>query len=185
MFKCIRNFFKKPTMKSEQPVIPIISTPIIPASTPKFKFDIDVYEADDLDRAPESFSGVISESAETLRALYATCNQRIKIRNTTPVQADLTQSQFIAGTPPPAVVQTQTSRQPFQSFPPAPKVEPKYVTVSGIKMKIVGDVVYQKQWVRASDDEAAEFRVVSDKTNKLVNLIDKHVELEKWIKIED
>jgi len=35
-----------------------------------------------------------------------------------------------------------------------------------------------------TDTEAANIRVVDDKTNKVVNLNNKHIEMKRWIRVE-
>ena len=191
----MKNANKQPNKNPNQQIDPAnLIIPSVPVSNkPKFKFDIDVYEVDDSSRAPERFTDVEAESAESLAAIYATCKQRIKVIRKTPIEiapapviamqsdAAIGEPQPIMSTVPP-IYKTEIT--------PAPGVvlrapEPKFVTVSGIKMKIIGDDVYQKQWIRASEDESKGIRLIIDKTNKLVNLEGKHFEIEKWVKIED
>lgn len=70
--------------------------------------------------------------------------------------------------------------------PVAKTVEPpKYFTVGGMKCKIENGKVYQKQWLRISDEEMSEIRIVSDKSNKICPLKDKHIEILKWVQTED
>lgn len=86
-----------------------------------------------------------------------------------------------------------TSNQPPQNttvtnttVPPLKMNEPpKYFTVGGMKCKIENGKVYQKQWLRISDDEMSEIRIVSDKNNKICPLKDKHIEILKWVQTED
>lgn len=186
----MKNANKQPNKNPNQQIDPAnLIIPSVPVSNkPKFKFDIDVYEIDDSSRAPERFTDVEAESAESLAAIYATCNQRIKVLRKVPIDDAPPVAQMHN-----SEITPNTSVQPEQSAPPKPiepkyvtaSVEPKYVTVSGIKMKIIGDEVYQKQWIRASADESKGIRLIIDKTNKLVNLEGKHFEIEKWIKIEE
>lgn len=184
----MKNANKQPNKNPNQQIDPAnLIIPSVPVSNkPKFKFDIDVYEIDDSSRAPERFTDVEAESAESLAAIYATCNQRIKVLRKTPIEP-------LAPVESPAPIVEAHPRPPFQpnqtitvsNDVPTKPIEPKYVTAFGIKLKIIGDEVYQKQWVRVSEDEAQGIRLIIDKTNKLVNLEGKHFELEKWIKIED
>jgi len=63
-----------------------------------------------------------------------------------------------------------------------PKNEPsKFFIVGGIKCKMENGRVYQKQWMRLTDEESEEFRVISDKSNKICPLKDKHIEVMKWV----
>lgn len=66
-----------------------------------------------------------------------------------------------------------------------PKKKPKIVTIGDIQLKYDGDKVYQKQWIRLSSAEAANYRVISDSTNKAVPLAGKHIEARKWVLVED
>lgn len=189
----MKNTNKQPNKKPNHQIDPAnLIIPSVPVSNkPKFKFDIDVYEIDDSSRAPERFTDVEAESAESLAAIYATCNQRIKVLRKTPIETpapDETPAPIVEAHSRPSL----QLNQPIQPRPPlqynqnvTASIEPKYVTVSGIKMKIIGDEVYQKQWIRASADESKGIRLIIDKTNKLVNLEGKHFEIEKWIKIEE
>lgn len=172
-------------------------------ATPKYKFDIEVYEMDDASVPPEKFYDVFADSAEALKALYATCKQNVKILKQTPLDDDVDvtvknktetndydeSDDYDESGEYENQVNSENTCQPTSSDKSnidnvtITKVEPKYVTVSGIKMKIVGDDVYQKQWIRASEEESAGIRLIVDKTNKLVNLEGKHFELEKWVQI--
>lgn len=170
---------------------PAPSQPLIPDTVQKYKFDIDVMDNDvDPDKSPEiaRHTGIISDSLATLAALYATCDQKIRLVSKTPINmpakvlAPPSQSSTNVPVMQPVHNTGVCARPPFvpvQSIP----VEPKYLTVSGIKVKIVGDEIFQKQWIRASDEEAEAFRVIAEKTNRVVSMKDRHVEIEKWIKI--
>ncbi len=63
--------------------------------------------------------------------------------------------------------------------------KPKIVTIGDIQVKYDGDKVYQRQWIRLSANEAANFRVVNDQTNKIVVLNGKHIEAKKWVLVEE
>jgi hypothetical protein len=82
--------------------------------------------------------------------------------------------------------------QPVQQTPPQnmhnspQQTEPvKYLTVGGIKCKIENGKFYQKQWITLSEDEASEIRIISNKNNKICSLKDKHIEIMKWIRVEE
>lgn len=83
--------------------------------------------------------------------------------------------------------QTPTYIKPTQSTtePPKPKETIKFFTIGGIKCKMENGRFYQKQWIRLSDEEASEIRIVSDKNNKICELKDKHIEVMKWVVTED
>lgn len=81
------------------------------------------------------------------------------------------------------VQQQQIVQQPVQQA--VQKAKPKIITIGDISIKYDGDKVYQKQWVRLTPQEASNFRVVSDSTNKIVSMNDKHLEAQRWVMIED
>lgn len=65
------------------------------------------------------------------------------------------------------------------------KTKPKVVTIGDMQVKYDGDKIYQKQWVKLNANEASNFRVVSDSTNKIVNLAGKHLEARRWIQVKE
>ena len=65
------------------------------------------------------------------------------------------------------------------------KTMPKIVTIGDIEVKYDGDKVYQKQWMKLTQIEASNFRVVNDANNKIVNLNGKHIEAKRWMLIEE
>lgn len=71
-----------------------------------------------------------------------------------------------------------------QSTIQKPQTKPKIITIGDIQLKYDGDKIYQKQWVKVSSHEAANIRIVNDSNNKLVNLDGKHIEVKKWILVE-
>lgn len=64
------------------------------------------------------------------------------------------------------------------------KRETKYYKVGDVEIKEEDGQLYQKQWLRLSPAEAANFRVVSDSSNKIVSMKGKHLEAKKWLAIE-
>lgn len=65
------------------------------------------------------------------------------------------------------------------------KEPPIYFNVGGIRCKMENGKVYQKQWMMLTEEEMSEFRIVSDKNNKICSMKDKHVEMMKWVLAED
>lgn len=65
------------------------------------------------------------------------------------------------------------------------KTQPKYYSISGIDIKDDNGKIYQKQWVRLSDKDAENFRIVNDSNNKLVALSGKHLEMKRWVLVEN
>ena len=64
------------------------------------------------------------------------------------------------------------------------KAKSKYYKVGDIEIKDDNGKIYQKQWMKLSDSEASNIRVVNDKNNALVNLNGKHIEMKRWILVE-
>lgn len=62
--------------------------------------------------------------------------------------------------------------------------KPRYFKVGNIQCKEVDGKIYQKQWMQATDTEAQNIRIVNSKTNAIVSLANKHIEIQKWILIE-
>ena len=75
---------------------------------------------------------------------------------------------------------TQSPQQEQQQ-----KRKPIVFKVGDIEIKEDNGTVYQKQWVRLTDKEAQNFRIVNTDNNKLVNLKGKHIEMKRWIKVEN
>lgn len=65
------------------------------------------------------------------------------------------------------------------------KSKPKIVTIGDIQLKYDGDDVYQRQWVRLTPQETANFRIVSDSNNKLVSMNGRHIEAKKWVLVKN
>jgi len=67
----------------------------------------------------------------------------------------------------------------------APKPKAKIITIGDMQVKYDGDKVYQKQWVKLNANEASNFRVVSDASNKIVPMTGKHIEARRWVRVEE
>ena len=67
-----------------------------------------------------------------------------------------------------------------------PKVEmkPRIISIGDIQLKYDGDKIYQKQWIKLSQAESANIRVVNDGNNKIFNLQGKHFEAKRWVLVE-
>lgn len=136
-----------------------------------------------------------------LRQRYAMCDQKMEIireidpfddppqpktipanNQAIPIQAKNNTSgqQYLAS--------QQISTQQVQIAAPTQQItksKPKIVTIGDLQVKYDGDKVYQKQWVKLSSAEAANFRIVNDSSNKIINLSGKHIECRKWVMIEE
>ena len=185
-------------------------TATLPDTSPKFAFDIDVLQEEDENgyRAVVRENGVKASSPQALAAAYSMTGRQIRIINhhkldgpkqqpvQQPVQRPAPESVAFEphGAPPPMPTPTLCNASPAipsniadvqRMWAPAPVPEVKYATVAGIKIKIVGDKIYQKQWIRASGEESDSIRVITTASNRILNLTGKHIEVEKWILAED
>ena len=89
----------------------------------------------------------------------------------------------------PGMPQTpQQAAQPYaaqpQVQPQLPRSKPKYYKVGDIELKDDNGKIYQKQWLRLTDAEASNFRIINDKNNSIFNLKDKHIEMKKWVQVD-
>lgn len=62
--------------------------------------------------------------------------------------------------------------------------KPKIVTIGDMQIKYDGDNVYQMQWVRLNESEAANYRIVSDSSNKILPMKNRHIEAKRWVMVE-
>ena len=163
-------------------------------------FDIIVFEEDELadgslgmKQHPEN--GVQASSRKELVGLYAMSGQKIKIlreyggkKPASPINAaaqNVVSSQVNAAQVPQAQRSAPQPQQTPQAVQPTPqKSAPQYYKIGDVEIKIDNGISYQKQFVRLTDTEAANIRVVDDKTNKVVNLNNKHIEMKRWIRVE-
>lgn len=118
-----------------------------------------------------------AEFNEIIRT-YKECGQQIKIiREIDPPPRE----NYVQQQPQiPSHQQTQQTQQESQQ-----KRKPIIFKVGDIEIKEDNGTVYQKQWVRLTDKEAQNFRIVNTDNNKLVNLKGKHIEMKRWIKVEN
>lgn len=92
----------------------------------------------------------------------------------------------IAIQPPPAQhVEQQkpqaASQQKLAQQAPIRHSAPRFFKIGDIDVKDDNGVIYQKQWVKLTEAEASNIRIVNDKSNSIVNLSGKHIEMKKWI----
>lgn len=169
------------------------------------KYDVIVYDSDP-NVKPDKQYGLVAENAEALMKMFEMCGQSIEIvkvyeddeshnfnsakqhtaKNTTQNQqetnAEITQTPTAIDIAPSA---PSTVQIPPRQYVPVVKTQPKYFDIGGIKCKIENGKMYQKQWMRLSDKESMEFRLVSDTNNKICPIKGKHIEIMKWVLVED
>lgn len=145
-------------------------------NVPMKTFDILAIEMDADGRPKQKqISGVKATSAEELRQLYAVTGTRIQILKEYggPPEQQMPEHRPQPQQYMPQIVQHQPLRQ---------KEPPKFFEIGGVKCKLEDGKMFQEQWVRV---DAAKYRLVADATNKLVSMNGKHLEMLKWIQIED
>lgn len=88
--------------------------------------------------------------------------------------------------------QTQPSNQPQQQIQnqqpqqaPQAQSQPTFFKIGSIECKMENGKVYQKQWMRVSETEMSNYRLISDKNNKILPMTGKHLEVLKWAISED
>lgn len=64
------------------------------------------------------------------------------------------------------------------------KSKPRYFKVGDIEVKDDNGKIYQKQWMSLSESEASNIRIINNKNNSIVNMTGKHIEMKKWVLIE-
>lgn len=79
---------------------------------------------------------------------------------------------------------SSTTNQPTNTQTQAVRQKPKYYKVGDVEIKDDNGVIYQKQWLRLTEAEASNFRIINDKTNSIFNLKDKHIEMKKWVLVK-
>lgn len=155
--------------------------------TPRYEYTVKIFEEDADGKILTSIQkGIHANSDRALFDMYALCQQKIQILEKREINPN-------AIDPEEGVQQTQISSMPVNQLSPsvlptrALKPEPtvKYFSAGGLDFKMVDNEVFQKQWIRATEEESAGIRIVSDTTNKIMPLKDKHLEIQHWIKVED
>lgn len=84
--------------------------------------------------------------------------------------------------------QAQTNQQPQQQPQQQiqqPKAQPTFFKIGSIECKMENGKVYQKQWMRVSETEMENYRLISDKNNKILPMTGKHLEVLRWAISED
>ena len=65
------------------------------------------------------------------------------------------------------------------------KQKPRIYRLGDIEIKDDNGKIYQKQWMKLTDSEAANFRVINDKNNSITSMAGKHIEMKKWVLVEN
>lgn len=156
---------------------------------PRYEYTVKVFEEGDRGKPITSIQkGIKMNSDQELYAMYAMADQKVQILE----KKEINPPQNNQQTPPqpnmpPQMPQIQqqpvmAAQQPVQQKPVEPQV--KYFSGGGIDFKLVGDELYQKQWIRATEDDCKKIRIINDANNKIVELKGKHFELLNWVKVD-
>ena len=159
-------------------------------------------------------NGIHASSAKELIDLYAQCDQRIKIlreysdspetdalvvERPKPIPAEMAkphaeQAVLLIEPPvkPATVKEPETvpvevrQKEDLNKFPPSRRdSDVKFFSIAGIECKLENGKIYQKQWMKLIGTEAAQYRLISDTNNREIPLNGKHLEVLKWVLIED
>lgn len=164
---------------------------------PKYEYTVKIFEEDGDGKLITSIQkGVKANSDKDVHAMFALSDQRIQILEKRELESTGGQTESA-----PRQVQTILPQQVQQLVPQVNSIQPnkqvvsppqskpvelqvKYFSGGGIDFKMVGNDLYQKQWVRATEDDCKKIRIINDANNKLVELKGKHFELLTWVKVE-
>ena len=124
--------------------------------------------------------------------LYRSCDQIARVVREIPGKlAPLSEQKAQQPVPPSAQAGLPFPVQPNQTTKSAPQaplqavpVQPQYFKIGDIEIKIENGQSYQKQFVALTEAEAKNIRIVDDKTNRVINLNGKHIEMKKWIQVQ-
>lgn len=137
-------------------------------------------------------TGMIDMSGMDQNQLASLANMQNKLAGNGNINGQVIQGQVqpgqIQGQPAPQQLpgpQVASAPQPATAPAPQVKEEPKYFTIAGIECKQENGKIYQKQWMRISEVEMANYRLISDKNNKILPMVGKHLEIQKWVLSED
>ena len=67
---------------------------------------------------------------------------------------------------------------------PIIKQKPKFYKIGDIEIKNDNGKIYQKQWLKLTEAEMSNFRIINNKTNAVVTLKDRSIEMKKWVLVE-
>lgn len=166
------------------------------------KFDILVQGAG---QKPHEVTGVQAINEQQLRQLYAMNDEIIlEIRNVyegDSVKNNSTNPEYNSkpdeipqealstdNTTNPLNINPVTNKQVYIDKPnkfPQQDSTPKYYKIGEIEIKEVNGKIYQKQWVALDIKESKNYRLISDKTNKIISMSGKHIEYKKWIEVSN
>ena len=191
------KLFSRKTRKTHQ-IKPQLLLGDSEKSTTMKKFDIVIFSPDEDGEHQRTENGVYGQSAQQLMALYAQTGERIQIlreygdlptEKKPPIQEVPQNVKSIPQQIPQQALQQNIQPQSQPQQPEYVQVKkkspPKYFSICGTDCKFEDDKIYQKQWVKILGNEATQYRLISDSNNKEVSLNGKHLEMLKWVLVQD
>lgn len=171
-------------------------------------YDIVVIDEDEeTGKFERTENGVAAHNRQELVNLYAACGSKIRIireyddpedKKPAPSLPPPEKSQLKLPPPPPSppvpeerMLEQEPTLMPVTHPAPQPQKKvavekpPKFFTVAGIECKLDKGKIYQKQWVKLLGQEASNYRLISDKNNRELPFAGKHLEVLKWVLVED
>ena len=166
--------------------------------TKKRKFEIEVYDeiqvGENIDNIqlqkvvmehPVIIEAGSKKELDDIAAKFKLCKQRMKIirvldddGNSVPLKQAFTQQEQA-----PIQMQQQVTQAVVQQASVI-KQKPRFYSVGGIEIKDDNGKIYQKQWMKLSEKEAQNFRLVNDANNKIASMNGKHLEMKRWVAVE-
>ena len=168
--------------------------------TKKRKFEIEVYDeiqvGENIDNIqlqkvvmerPVIIEAGSKKELDDIAAKFKLCKQRMKIvrvldddGNAVPLKQAFAQQAQAPTQVQQQVPQVQTVVQQASVI----KQKPRFYAVGGIEIKDDNGKIYQKQWMKLSEKEAQNFRLVNDANNKIASMNGKHLEMKRWVAVE-
>ena len=166
--------------------------------TKKRKFEIEVYDeiqvGENINNIqlqkvvmehPVIIEAGSKKELDDIAAKFKLCKQRMKIvrvldddGNSVPLKQAFAQQERA-----PTQVQQQVTQAVVQQASVI-KQKPRFYSVGGIEIKDDNGKIYQKQWMKLSEKEARNFRLVNDANNKIASMNGKHLEMKRWVAVE-
>lgn len=135
------------------------------------------------------------EELETTLKMYEMTGQKVKV-----IREIGSHPVSIPQAPVPQVSQASVPQMPnlqLDASKPQPSIvtasapiivtqtKPRFFKIGDVDVKDDNGKIFQKQWMKLTDSEASNIRIVNDKNNQLVNLVGKHIEMKRWVMIEN
>ena len=166
----------------------------------KRKFEIEIYDeiqvGENIDNIqlqkvvmerPVIIEAGSKKELDDIAAKFKLCKQRMKIvrvldddGNAVPLKQAFAQQAQAPTQVQQQVPQVQTVVQQASVI----KQKPRFYSVGGIEIKDDNGKIYQKQWMKLSEKEAQNFRLVNDANNKIASMNGKHLEMKRWVAVE-